>query len=333
MRPTIKDVARDSGVSVATVSRIVNGLPGYSPETRKKVMKVIEDLGYKPNAVARNLVSRKTSTIGVLLPQLSSHFAAKLLQGIEDEAHNRRYSVVVCNTDSNGKRTQDYLELLREKQVEGILFASELLTDEYAETLQGFGIPAAVIATTSHVPSIPFIKVDDEAASYSAVQFLIENGHQRIGMISGTKHDPISGIPRIKGLKKAFSENGIPFEEELIEYGDFGFRSGYEAMERLYRSNPELTAVFAASDEMALGILSFCYEKGMKVPDDLSVIGYDDTDIATMSIPPLTTVHQPIQEMGTDAVRMLMKMIDGNQPESRFMAYRITERNSVKNLT
>lgn len=332
MRPTIKDVARLAGVSVATVSRIVNGLPGYSPETRKKVMSVIDELGYKPNAVARNLVNRKTNTIGVLLPQLSSHFAAKLLQGIEDEAHKRRYSVVICNTDSNGKRTMDYLELLREKQVEGILFASEFLTEEYADTIRGFGIPAAVISTVSHVPEIPFIKVDDEAASFSAVQYLMEKGHRKIGMIAGTKEDPISGVPRVAGLKRAFEANQLSFNENWIEHGDFGFKSGYEAMKRLYRRNPEVTAVFAASDEMALGILSFCYEKGIKVPDDLSVMGYDDTEIATMSIPPLTAVHQPIQEMGAEAVGMLMDMIGGSEAESVFMPFSITERDSVKNL-
>ncbi|MGD6818981.1 LacI family DNA-binding transcriptional regulator [Metabacillus sp. 84] len=332
MRPTIKDVAKQSGFSVATVSRIVNGLPGYSPETRKKVMSVIEELGYKPNAVARNLVSRKTNTIGVLLPQLSSHFAAGLLQGIEDEAHKRRYSVVICNTDSNGKRTMDYLELLREKQVEGILFASEFLKEEYAESLLSSGIPCAVISTDSHVDEIPFIRVNDEEASYSAVAYLISKGHRNIGMISGTKADPISGYPRINGLKRAFREKGIPFEEDLVEYGDFGFQSGYAAMKRLAAKSPYITAVFAASDEMALGVLSFCYEKGIKVPDHLSVIGYDDTEIATMSIPPLTTVHQPIQEMGKESVLMLMRMIDGEKSKSQFMPFHITERDSVNKL-
>ncbi|MTH53451.1 LacI family DNA-binding transcriptional regulator [Bacillus mangrovi] len=332
MRPTIKDVARLSGVSVATVSRIVNGLPGYSPETMKKVTAVIKELGYTPNAVARNLVSRKSNTIGVLLPQLSSYFAARLLQGIEGEARKRGYSVIVCNTDSNGVRTMEYLNLLREKQVDGILFASEWLKEEYADALTSLGIPAAVIATVSTAPKIPYIKVDDQAASFSAVQYLIRRGHRKIGMISGTKDDPISGTPRIAGLKEALSEADLPFEEGLIEYGDFGYKSGYEAMKRLAERNPSMTAVFSASDEMALGVFSYCYEKGISVPGDLSVIGYDDTDIAMMSIPPLTAVHQPIQEMGKQAMKMVMELIGGGQAESVFMPYEITERDSVKNL-
>lgn len=332
MRPTIKDVAREAGVSVATVSRIVNGLPGYSEATRKKVAEVIQELGYKPNAVARNLVNRKTNTIGVLLPQLSSSFSAKLLHGIEKVAHEKQYSVIICNTDSNGKRTLDYLNLLREKQVEGILFASEHLKNDYYEAILAMDIPVLAVDAHSDYETIPFIKVNDEEAAYAASSYLIQKGHHNIGMISGTKDDPISGAPRVKGFLKALAEHDILPEPNLIEYGDFGFKSGYEAMERLIQKNPYLTAVFAASDEMALGIFSYCYKKGISIPADLSVIGYDDTQVAEMSTPPLTTIHQPIEEMGVDAAASLIKLINNEPVESKYVPFSLMERDSVINL-
>ncbi|MCD7035194.1 LacI family transcriptional regulator [Metabacillus sp. GX 13764] len=331
MKPTIKDVAREAGVSVATVSRIVNGLPGYSEGTRKKVAEVIASLGYKPNAVARNLVNRKTNTIGVLLPQVSSSFSAKLLHGIEEEAHIHQYSVIICNTDSNGKRTMDYLNLLREKQVEGILFASEARIDQYEEEILALKIP--VLAVDAYSENIPYLKVNDQEAAYAAAEYLIKMGHQNIGMISGTKEDPISGAPRVAGFLQALADHGIMPEPNLIEYGDFGFKSGYEAITRLIEKNPFLTAIFAASDEMALGIFSYCYEKGIHVPDELSVIGYDDTEMAEMAVPPLTTIHQPIQEMGAEAVRKLITLIQEEPVESKYMPYFIKERKSVRRLS
>ncbi|MBD1382288.1 LacI family DNA-binding transcriptional regulator [Metabacillus arenae] len=332
MKPTIKDVAKHAGVSVATVSRIVNGLSGYSNETRDHVLKIIKELGYKPNEVARNLVNRKTNTIGVLVPKLSSSFSARLLQGIERVSHQNQYTVFVCNTDSSGTRTLEYLKLLSEKQVEGIVFASKYLTNEYYEAISSLQIPTVIVSSFSKRKELPFLKVNDEEAAYAATEYLIKKGHQRVAMISGPKKDLIAGLPRIIGYHRALSDHHFDLDENLMAYGDFTYTSGYRAIEQLLKKDPNVTAVFAASDEMALGVISYCYEKGIRIPDQLSVIGYDDTELAQMSTPPLTTVHQPIQKMGEKAVETLIKMGKGEKVESRFLPFSIIERLSTRTI-
>lgn len=326
--PTIRDVARLAGVSVATVSRILNGLSGYTEETKRRVLGVIDELGFKRNALASGLVSRKTHTIGVLLPSVSGRFATLLLHGIEDTAHRLGYSVIVCNTDNDGKRTMEYLQVLGEKQVEGIIYASEWVRDEYGREFERMGIPVVLVSTMSTKFRLPYVKVDDRAAAYHATQFLIQKGHVGLGMIAGTQTDPIAGIPRVDGFRQALVDAGLEADDGLIAYGDFGFRSGITAMSGLADRLPGLTAIFAASDEMAVGALSWCHEHHVLVPEQLSIIGYDDTQDAEMAIPPLTTIRQPIREMGEAAARMLLDRKRG--ADSVVMPFTIVERESVR---
>jgi len=285
-------------------------------------------MGYTPNAVARGLVQKRTHTIGVLLPTVTSKFASQLLGGIEAEAHNHDYSAIICNTDRNGRRTAEYLRVLSEKQVEGLIFTSEFLTDEYEHLVEAMKVPMVLVSTMSRRYPIPYVRVDDRQASYAATRYLTERGHTQIGMVSGTASDPIAGRPRVEGFLQALADSGLSSDESLITYGDFHFDSGRKAARELLDRHPEVTAVFAASDEMAVGALSTAWERGLRVPEDLSVIGYDDTQDAQMSIPPLTAVHQPIAEMGSVAVRMLLE----NSNQSRIMPFSITERHSVKTL-
>ena len=330
MKPTINDVAKKAGVSIATVSRIVNGLSGYTEETRKTVLNVIKEIGYRPNAIARGLVNKQTNTVGVLLPNISSRLTSALLNGVENTAHRLGYSVIICNTDSNGKRTIEYLNVLGEKQVDGIIIASEWLEDAYGEALLAMKIPVVLVLTVSYHFQIPYVKIDDKQAAYQATKYLIEKGHKEIGMISGPDNDKIAGLPRIEGYKQALADYNLTISENHIAYGDFAYKSGIRCMDELFQKSPKITAVFAASDEMALGVLSFAYKKGIKIPDDLSIIGYDDTQDAKMSIPPLTTVHQPLYEMGGKAVEMLFSTKEA--VESIIMPYNIVERDSVKRI-
>ncbi len=330
MRPTINDVAKKAGVSIATVSRIINGLPGYTAETRQTVLDTIQEIGYKPNAIARGLVNKHTNTIGVLLPSISSRLASVLLEGIENTAHHLDYSTIICNTERDGNRTIEYLNVLSEKQVDGIIITSEWLKDVYEEALVAMKIPVVLVLTVSSHSQIPYIKLDDKQAAYQATKYLIERGHKEIGMISGSEDDKIAGLPRIEGYKQAMADNGLTISEDRIVYGDFAYKSGIMCMEELYRKLPDLSAVFAASDEMAVGALTYAYKKGIKVPDTLSVIGYDDTQDAEMAIPPLTTVHQPVYEMGQRAVEMLFSSKE--TAESVIMPHHIVERDSVRRI-
>jgi len=331
MTPTIKDVARMANVSIATVSRILNDLPGYSEETKKKVLEAIEELGYQPNAVARGLVSKRTKTIGVLFPNVSSMFASEILNGIEDTANRLDHSVIVCNTDSNGLRTMKYLQVLKEKRVDGVIFTSEVLKKEYYDYLVDMQIPIVLVSTASYRYPLPYVKVDDKHAAYSATEYLLQKGHRKIAMISGTKDDPIAGTPRVEGYRQALQDHDIMPDEGLITYGDdFGFKTGVACMEKLLLSGADITAIFAASDEIAIGALSVAYKKGINIPNQLSIIGYDNLKIAEMSVPPLTTVAQPLYEMGNISAEMLLKMISsGKKEESRIISHKIIERQTV----
>lgn len=330
MKATIKDVARHANVSVATVSRILNGQSGYTEETKQAVLDVVNQLGYTPNALARGLVKKSSSTFGILLPSLTSSFMFALLDGVVNAARERNFSAIICHTGEDGKDTLNYLNILSEQRVSGIIIASEFVKDEYVERVSAMNIPVVLVSTICEHELIPYIKVNDKAAAAHATKYLIERGHRNIGMISGTKGDPVAGALRVAGFQQALKDAGIPFEEKHLVYGNFGFQSGVMGMQTLLKQSPDLSAVFAASDEMAVGALSYAYQQGIKIPDQLSVIGYDDTALAEMAIPPLTTVHQPIYEMGERAVEML---IGGkNSGESIIMPFRIVERASVKSL-
>ncbi|USK34476.1 substrate-binding domain-containing protein [Bacillus sp. F19] len=331
MNYTIKDVAKKANVSIATVSRILNNQKGYSEKTKRKVLEAIEELDYHPNAIARGLINKKTSTIGVLFPALSSMLVTELLAGIEKAAHQLGSSVIVCHTESNGSKTMKYLQLLNEKRVDGIIFTSEILKEEYYEFIQKMNIPLVLLSTESRAYSVPYVKVDDRHAAYSAAQYLIKKGHTRIGMISGNQNDLIAGKPRIDGFMNALIDHGLPVHDRQIVCSEgFTFADGIEGLKKMRQQAPEVTAIFAASDEIAFGAISEAYQQGIRIPEELSIIGYDNLSIAEMSIPPLTSLAQPFYEMGEKAAKMIFDMINGDQlVESRIMPHSIKERSSV----
>ncbi|MBY0011549.1 LacI family DNA-binding transcriptional regulator [Paenibacillus typhae] len=334
MNPTIKDVAQKANVSIATVSRVLHNLGGYSDKTKQKVDQTIKELKYQPNAIARGLINKRTQTIGVLFPDVSSAFSSDLLHGIDEFLHNHNYSVMVCNTDQDGKRTLKYLQLLREKQVDGILFSSEVLKKEYYDLLEDMRVPVVLISSQTDFPNVPYVKIDDFQAAYDAVDYLVAKGHRRIAMISGTKGDPIAGTPRIEGYRKALEAHGIAFNSRYLFYGDFMYESGSRAMKSILQKAPEVTAVFAASDEMAIGALSTAAQHGLNVPEDISIMGYDDLRLARMVNPPLTTVRQPLHDIGMIASGKLIDMIEsGEIAQSQICAHSIVERQTVRTIT
>lgn len=330
---TIREVARASGVSISTVSRVMNAPETVSPEKRKRVLKAIKELGYSPNALARGLISKQTDTVGVLMPDISNPYAAEVVKGMEDAGHALGIHVILCNTDSSSERTIRNLTVLRQKQVDGIIFMSKAITEEFYQMFQTMNVPIVLLATESLVYDLPSIKINDEQAGYDAVAYLASKGHVNIGMISGPIGDTIAGLPRYKGFRLACKEIlGIEDTASQVEFATFHFHSGYEAMGRLYEKRPDLTAVFCASDEIALGAISLLHDLGLSVPDDVSVMGFDNTKIARMSIPKLTTVAQPMYEMGKKAMEVLEKL-RREEPlaEKRiYMQHEIIERESVK---
>ena len=334
MSYTIKDVAKHANVSIATVSRVLNGQSGYSKATEEKVLHAIKELQYQPNAIARGLISKKSNTVGILFPEVSSQFSSKILRGVEEAVHRLGSSVIVCNTASHGQRTMKYLQLLSEKRVDGILFVSESITEEYYKTLDSMKIPVVLISTESYQYPYPFVKVDDKHAAFTATDYLVKMGHSKIGMLSGNRDDLIAGQPRIDGYKQVLAQRGLPINENrIIDSQGFSFKDGFTGLPKLLERSPDVTAVFAASDALALGAISAAYKLGVKIPEQLSIIGYDNLPIAEMAIPPLTTVAQPLEEMGMVAAEMLFSMMDqGKRVESRIMPHSVIERESVRKI-
>jgi len=307
---TIYDVAREAGVSMATVSRVVNNNPNVKPQTRKKVFEAIEKLGYRPNAVARGLASKKTTTVGVVIPDISNSIFAEVARGIEDIANMYHYNIILCNADKKKDKEIRVINTLLEKQVDGLLFMGGVVTDEHIRAFQTSTVPIVLCGTTVDNGEIPSVDIDHEAAAYDAVNMLIEEGHRRIGMISGTLQDPATGYARYNGYRRALENAGIPVREELVRLGNYRYESGAEAMSYFLGLAERPTAIFAATDEMAIGAIHAIQDHGLKVPDDVSVISIDNIRMASMVRPQLTTVAQPMYDIGAVSMRLLTKLMN-----------------------
>lgn len=332
MNTTIYDVAREAGVSMATVSRVVNGNPNVKPTTRKKVLEAIERLGYRPNAVARGLASKRTTTVGVIIPDISNTFFAELARGIEDIATMYKYNIILCNSDQNKEKEIHLINTLLEKQVDGIVFMGGQITEEHVEEFKRAPVPIVLSATIDQKKEFPSVNINYEQAAYDAVKFLIEKGHTTIGMLTGSLEDPVNGYQKYAGYRRALDEAKVDFCEENIIVGDYTYDSGIEAMEKFLTLANKPTAIFAGTDEMALGIIHGAQDKGFNVPGDIEVVGFDNTRLAAMVRPTLTTVVQPMYDIGAVSMRLLTKYMNKEEvtDEVVLLPHRIEFRQSTK---
>ncbi len=306
---TIYDVAREAGVSMATVSRVVNNNPNVKPQTRKKVYEAIERLGYRPNAVARGLASKKTTTVGVVIPDIANANFAEVARGIEDIANMYHYNIILTNADKRKEKEIRVVNTLLEKQVDGLLFMGGVVTDEHIQAFQTSNVPIVLCATTDEKNTMPSVDIDHEGAAFDAVGKLIQEGHRSIAMISGTLQDPANGYARFQGYKRALEKAGIPYREDYVRVGNYKYESGIEATEYFLQLPERPTAIFAATDEMAIGAIHCLQDAGLKVPEDVSVIGIDNSRMASMVRPLLTTVAQPMYDIGAVSMRLLTKLM------------------------
>lgn len=310
MTVTIYDVAREAGVSMATVSRVVNNNPNVKPQTRKKVFEAIERLGYRPNAVARGLASKKTTTVGVVIPDISNSIYAEVARGIEDIANMYHYNIILCNADKKKEKEIRVINTLLEKQVDGLLFMGGAVTEEHIQAFQTSSVPIVLCATTDDKETIPSVDIDHEAAAFDAVNQLIQGGHRRIAMIAGPLTDPSNGYARYQGYKRAMEQAGLEVSDELVRIGNYRYESGLEAMKYFLDLPERPTAVFAATDEMGIGAIHTIQDSGLRVPEDLSVISIDNSRMASMVRPQLTAVAQPMYDIGAVSMRLLTKLMN-----------------------
>lgn len=331
MIATIKDIARESGVSTATVSRVLNNLGGYSTAVEQKVLAIAKKLNYHKNENARSLVQQHSLTIGIILPYLTTSFYEQIVNGIEDEAYTNQYSVIITHAGVDGERVNDSINLLVERRVDGIILLSMAMKEENVARLQQLAIPVLLLSTEVPDSNLPSLKVDDYEASFAAVNYLISKGHTRIAHIGARKTDVIAGQPRLQGYQDALTQHQLLQKEGDVQEGDFSFQSGQEAMENLIRLQSDVTAIACASDEVAMGVLSVCYKHHIRIPEDLSIIGYDNSAIASMATPPLTTVSQPFYDMGKMGCQKLLEAVkNGTTIQSQIVPFQIVERETVK---
>ncbi|WP_099158798.1 catabolite control protein A [Virgibacillus ndiopensis] len=331
MNVTIYDVAREANVSMATVSRVVNGNPNVKPVTRKKVLATIERLGYRPNAVARGLASKKTTTVGAIIPDISSIFFAELARGIEDIATMYKYNIILSNSDQNKDKELQLINTMLEKQVDGILFMGGNVTEEHVQQFKSASVPVVLAATYDDTDTIPSVNIDYEEAAYEATKFLLDQGNEHPAFVSG-QNDTLINKQKYEGYLRAMNEASVTLNEAYIIKGDYSYDSGLEAMEQLLALNEKPTAVFVASDEMALGVIHGAQDQGYSVPEDIEVFGFDNTRLATMVRPTLSTIVQPMYDIGAVAMRLLTKYMNKEEVSENkvVLPHRIIERNSTK---
>jgi LacI family repressor for deo operon, udp, cdd, tsx, nupC, and nupG len=313
-RPTIYDVARLAGVSTATVSRALNTPAPIAPATRSAIDDAVEQLGYRPNPIARSLVTKSTQTIALLLPDITNPFYAQLVSGIQQLMLARGQTMLLCTTDGDPEQEARYLRVLRAKHVVGALVDGLVLPPEQIAAFVEDGFPIVCLDRDVHSPTIPLVQVDNRLGARLATEHLLGLGHRRIAHVSGT-HERISE-ERLVGYRGALADAGIEPDPSLVAPGHFTEQGGHAAMSTLLESGARFSAVFCANDLSAMGALHAILSSGRRVPSDLSIVGFDDLRLSPYTSPPLTTIHQPAREIAQHATELLLGLIEGRQPKT-----------------
>lgn len=317
MKPTIYDVAQAAGVSIATVSKVINGTGRISDKTRKHVRKVMEELKYQPSMVASALTGKNTYTIGLTLPDLANPFFAEIARAVEDRGHESGFNFFICSTDNDPAKEEKYFSLLMKKRVDGVIIASRTHNTAFLKKMIQMNIPIAMIARELPALAVDTVMVDDFLGGYQAGSHLIELGHRRIAVVAEDLNE-MSSRERLRGCRQAMLDAGIEPDERLVTVGGFTLESGKEAMRRLLLLDAARpTAVFACNDVLAIGAIQAARERGLHVPTMLSVIGFDNTILATIIDPPLTTIAQPMQEIGRRVVDLIIQEMRGEKTQKQ----------------
>lgn len=335
MPVNIKDVAERAGVSVSTVSRVLNNGKYVKPEVRQTVRQAIEDLDFVPNSIARSLVRKKTNLIGVIASDLSTSFFSSTLSYIEEAASQNRYNILVGNIKENLEKELKYLQVFKEMQVDGIIIMHEMMNKEIERFLKNITIPIVLCsARPSASVGCPSVNIDDRQAAYDTVKHLISLGHRKIAFIGGDVKEISTGKLRYEGYLGALQDAGIKVRPEWVRFGNLKMAAGYDLMQSILKEKAKPTVVFAVSDDMAVGALNCIVDHGLKVPEDISLVGFDDSGITETVRPKLTSLHQPIQQIGEMSVDILIKMIEGNAPGVKevILHHQLIERDSLRRL-
>lgn len=311
MPVTLKDVAAVAGVSIATVSKVLNGKDfDIGKKTIEKVKRIAKEMDYRPNSMARSMKTKVSRTIGLIIPDVRNPFFTDLARGAEDSAHERGYSLLFCNSDNDLDKEMGYIETLVQKQVDGIALAPSINRDQKREEAFKIPLPIVTLDRDVYFPEVKgHIHTENETGAYTAVNYLISLGHERILFLSGQLDIGVS-IERLAGYRRALKDNGIDFDETLLKEGEYSFEFGYDYTKE-NSLDPSITAVFCGNDLIALGVIKGLKEKGIQVPEEVSVVGFDDIFLSNINSPGLTTIRQPSYKLGFVTVQRLIDILEG----------------------
>jgi len=328
-RVSIKDIAELAGVSHSTVSRALHGRGRMSEETRSRILALVEEVGYTPDALARSLVSGDTHTIGVVVTSIADPFVVQIVDGIEDIAQKAGYSVLLSASNNDPVREIAVVETFRERRVDAVIVTSSRIGALYADILDDFGAPIVLINNMQQGKYVFSVSTDDVGGAQMAVEYLLKLGHRRIGYI-GSSDRPISSQRRWQGSCQAFAELGYPVPGLRVEpEGETDLAVGSKGLAELMIHDP--SAIFAYNDMTAFGVMLAAREMGIDIPRQLSLVGFDDIQVAEFVTPTLTTIHQPRKSMGRAAMEMTLALLRGEDVGNINMACKLVERESVIN--
>jgi DNA-binding LacI/PurR family transcriptional regulator len=296
MRATIYDVAKEASVSIATVSNVINAKGNVGKKKRDEIFKVMERLQYKPSVIASALMGKKTYTLGLLIPDVSNPFFSEIARSVEDLAHSAGYSVFVCSTDNKDERVEKYIHLLEQKSVDGILIGTGVENADILTQLSEKSVPIVMMAREASGISVHSVLTDDFKGGSLAARHLLGLGHHKMAILSENANVS-SSIERVRGFRFTLFEAGKTVDDECVVYCDSSIKDGKRSASILLRGDERPTAIFCCNDILAIGALQAAKECGVQVPDQLSVIGFDDTILSTVTNPALTTIAQPLDEM------------------------------------
>lgn len=307
---TIKDVAKQANVSISTVSRVINKSKPVSDEVKERVQEVIDELGYKPNPIARSLVMKKTNLLGVIVPDISAFFMGEVLNAIEQIAKIYDYDIILCN--SYGERSQEmkYFNLLKNKHVEGIIFLTYKIEEEHKEFISETDIPVVLINRFSEDLETLSVSIDHKKATYDMTSYLIEKGNKKIALLRNGVSNDVFINDQLKGYQMALEENEISYDEALVYNGIFKIDDAYSIVKKMIAEDSVPDAIFAMSDDIAVASMNCLIDNGYDIPEDVQVASFHDTKIANLFRPKLTTIKQPLFDLGSVATRILIKKIN-----------------------
>ncbi len=314
MKITIKDIAKEANVSTATVSKILNNKDQrISSQTRKRVLEIAKNKNYIPNSMARSLVTKKTNTIGLILPDITNPFFPELARGVEDKANEEGYMIMFCNTDDDADKESNYLEMLAQKMVDGIILTQSANKEGNIETLNKLKIPVVLIDRDIEMKNIKGkVLVNNFSGAYEGVSYLIKKGYRKIAFITGPLSTTTSK-ERLNGYVKALEDAKIDVNYELILEGEYKAKWGIDGTNLLLEKKLKFDAIFCGNDLIAINAIKTLKERNIKVPNDVGVLGYDNIYLAEMIDPPLTTINQPAYKMGYEAVKLLIDILENNE--------------------